>query len=1084
MRVLLVALLAAISYAQTERRNLAERRSAVRRRLVEHKGIDSDAAAKMAGADGETSVDLVIVHDDLEAGDNARERCHNLSVEFCEAIGAHDDVHAVNCEPHEIANDFTYVGPDVITEDSVYYCGQYVYDVHPTEIDTLEAILDRIDGSDARLKISQNHHDYSLQQTSACTDGNSDLWHLKAMNPSGMNNFRSNQGFDGEGTIAYIIDTGVNKDHVDFEGRVVGGWNIVDNNDDFSDIDGHGTHVAGSVAGRTTGVAPNALIWGVQVFYFPSPGVGPYTGDSLVGQALEKIVEKVTANGEKAVVNMSLGGRGQNTAYQQVIDAAIAAGVNIVVAAGNEDDDACGYSPAFVPSAITVGAYGQNWNGEYEWAYFSNYGQCVDISAPGMSITGPQHDDVNGFIQLQGTSMAAPHVAGVIATIMSRTGVSDPQTVKWMLLGGEYSADLSNLVQGIPDGTTPLFAMQPCIEQGEGVVPTGPPEGVPIVTTTTGAPVVTDFFTMAAESDCAVNGNCVTSANWPSAHGNDEGCSITVDADSSVAVNSNFEIERNYDYLRVNDAPKWTAAEIPTSMSAGTTISWSTDGSVTKTGWELCFSEAGSNPGTSPPEDTSDVPTSWPTANTFINTNTPLPTDNTNLPDPTDNMHTSNQPTMWPTMGNTFSFPTQHPTEGSNVGGVFSVLGSGCTVSGSCVSSQNYPSHYGNQQSCTVTMTQNVRLAVQSPFEIERNYDWLRINNAAKWTAGEIPSTLTSGSTISWSTDYSVTKDGWKICFSADDGSDNGGDNSGIVEYEVVHSDNTYSGIYDDSRGDEYNGYPVYRKREEPNYLIYLHDPNNMMWVIQPIEPSATWAANTYGYGASPGVASWPSETITVTSLNARTCNDVNSSIRSNDWQPWCMVSSGPLSAGTVISFSMNWNDQGWGYQKGRVALVEDIGEEDPLRHFQTDKAPHSRASHAESVTLAQDVDNLEFRFRVGGGGGHRITIQDFSYTVTEPDNGGGIFDIPMMTEAESLKMKKAKALKTRRMKQHQLEEQIRLDAEIAAREYSMVQEVIFNPLLIEVFAFIGAVSIVGAVVQKGLQYRNKGDYINIEQEI
>jgi len=1072
MRVLLIALLAAISYAQTERRNLAERRSAVRRRLVEHKGIDNDAAAKMAGADGETSVDLVIVHDDLEVGDNARERCHNLSVEFCEAIGAHDDVHAVNCEPHEIAKDFTYVGPDVIAEDSTYYCGQYVYDVHPTEIDTLEAILDRIDGSDARLKISQNHHDYRFAQTSTCTDGNSDLWHLKAMNPSGMNNFRSNQGFDGEGTIAYIIDTGVNKDHVDFEGRVVGGWNIVDNNDDFSDIDGHGTHVAGSVAGRTTGVAPNALIWGVQVFYFPSPGEGPYTGDSLVGQALEKIVEKVTANGEKAVVNMSLGGRGQNTAYQQVIDAAIAAGVNIVVAAGNSDDDACDYSPAFVPSAITVGAYGQNWNGDYEWAYFSNYGQCVDISAPGMSITGPQHDDVNGFIQLQGTSMAAPHVAGVIATIMSRTGVSDPQTVKWMLLGGEYSADLSNLVQGIPDGTTPLFAMQPCIEQGEGDVPTGPPEGVPIVTTTTGAPVVTDFFTMAADSDCTVNGNCVTSANWPSAHGNNEGCSITVDADSSVAVNSNFEIERNYDYLRVNDAEKWTAAEIPTSMSAGTTISWSSDGSVTKTGWELCFSEAGSNPGTSPPEGTSDVPTSWPTANTFINTNTPLPTDNTNLPDPTDNMNTSNQPTMWPTMGNTFSFPTQHPTEGSNgvdrrgeecwnagcwgntgaicdwcglhngepqiccngrddytnnhpncdglvytsnIGGhqcvvlssggdnggatgVFSVSGSGCTVSDSCVSSKNYPSHYGNQQSCTVTMTQNVRLAVQSPFEIERSYDYLRINNAEKWTAGEIPSTLTSGSTISWSTDYSVTKDGWKICFSADDGSDNGdngGDNSGT-----------------------------------------------------------------------------------------RTCNDVNSSVRSNDWQLWCMVSSGPLSAGTVISFSMNWNDQGWGYQKGRVALVEDIGEEDPLRHFQTDKAPHSRASHAESYTLAQDVDNLEFRFRVGGGGGHRITIQDFSYTVTEPDNGGGIFDVPMMTEAESLKMKKAKALKTRRMKQHQLEEQIRLDAEIAAREYSMVQEVIFNPLLIEVFAFIGAVSIVGAVVQKGLQYRNKGDYINIEQEI
>jgi len=89
-----------------------------------------------------------------------------------------------------------------------------------------------------------------------------------------------------------------------------------------------------------------------------------------------------------------------------------------------------------------------------------------------------------------------------------------------------------------------------------------------------------------------------------------------------------------------------------------------------------------------------------------------------------------------------------------------------------------------------------------------------------------------------------------------------------------------------------------------------------------------------------------------------------------------------------------------------------------------------------------------------------------------------------VMTEGESFKMKKVEALKLRRMKQHQLEEQIQLDAENAAREYIMVQEVVGNPLLIQVFAFIGAISILGAVVQKGFQYMNKGDYINIEQEI
>jgi len=170
--------------------------------------------------------------------------------------------------------------------------------------------------------------------------------------------------------------------------------------------------------------------------------------------------------------------------------------------------------------------------------------------------------------------------------------------------------------------------------------------------------------------------------------------------------------------------------------------------------------------------------------------------------------------------------------------------------------------------------------------------------------------------------------------------------------------------------------------------------------------------------------------------------------------------------------------------------LTENIdGEEDPLAHFHTDRAPHSRATHRDSYTLAQDVDNLEFRYRVGGGGGHRIYINDFEYTVTEPeDDDDGAFSMnyveKKMTEAESLAWKEAKVGKVREMKVKQLKEQIRLEAEIAAREYSMVQEVVFNPLLIEVFAFIGAVSIVSAVVRKGMEYRNKGDYITIEQEI
>jgi len=450
-----------------------------------------------------------------------------------------------------------------------------------------------------------------------------------------------------------------------------------------------------------------------------------------------------------------------------------------------------------------------------------------------------------------------------------------------------------------------------------------------------------------------------------------------------LAVQSPFDIERNWDYLKFNNVAAWTATEVPSTMRGGS-FTWRTDGSVTKQGWKICLSALDGDDG---PPMTTEIPTMWPTMGTMPATDDPNPTE----PPPAA---TTDSPTL---------FPTVQTTTTAGSGAMFSVSGSGCQTTSSCVSSRNYPSHYGNRQSCTVTMSRSVRLAVQSPFEIERNYDYLRVDGSAKWTSSSIPSTLNAGSTIAWSTDGSVTKDGWKICFTPNDGGD----------------------------------------------------------VPPPPEQNGP----------------------------TRTCNNVVSSVRSNDWQPWCTVSSGPLSAGTIISFTMSWKDQGWGYRKGRVALTENIdGEEDPLAHFYTDRAPHSRATHRDSYTLAQDVDNLEFRFRVGGGGGHRIYINDFEYTVTEPEDDDGAFSMNYvelkMTEAESLAWKEAKVGKVREMKVKQLKEQIRLEAEIAAREYSMVQEVVFNPLLIEVFAFIGAVSIVSAVVRKGMEYRNKGDYITIEQEI
>merc|ERR1712091_334043 len=115
----------------------------------------------------------------------------------------------------------------------------------------------------------------------------------------------------------------------------------------------------------------------------------------------------------------------------------------------------------------------------------------------------------------------------------------------------------------------------------------------------------------------------------------------------------------------------------------------------------------------------------------------------TNVPDTTPAPPaTTESPTSWPTVPAT-----------TTAGAMFSVSGSGCTTTSSCVSSKNYPSRYGNRQSCTVTMSRSVRLDVQSSFEIERNYDYLRVDGSAKWSSSSIPSTLNVGGTIAWSTD-------------------------------------------------------------------------------------------------------------------------------------------------------------------------------------------------------------------------------------------------------------------------------------------------------------------------------------------
>ncbi|KAJ9089626.1 proteinase B [Entomophthora muscae] len=222
----------------------------------------------------------------------------------------------------------------------------------------------------------------------------------------------------GENVTAYIIDTGINWKHEDFQGRASWGKTIPPYEED-EDGHGHGSHCGGTVAGFKYGVAKKAKVVGVKVL--GSDGSGT-TSDVIKGiewavKAAKKEAEEAKRTGRKhkgSVANMSLGG-GYSRALNRVLNAAVQQGLHFAVAAGNEDQDACHTSPASAELAITVGATDI---ADYR-AWFSNWGSCVDIFAPGVDITSTWNDGKNSTNTISGTSMASPHVAGVLAYILS-----------------------------------------------------------------------------------------------------------------------------------------------------------------------------------------------------------------------------------------------------------------------------------------------------------------------------------------------------------------------------------------------------------------------------------------------------------------------------------------------------------------------------------------------------------------------------------------------------------------------------------------------------------------------------------------
>ncbi|MER5177123.1 S8 family peptidase [Streptomyces sp. NPDC002896] len=242
---------------------------------------------------------------------------------------------------------------------------------------------------------------------------------------------------------AYIIDTGIRTSHSEFGGRASVGTDTVGGGQNGQDCNGHGTHVAGTVGGKTYGVAKGVKLVAVRVLDCNGSGT---TAGVVAG------IDWVTAHAVKpAVANMSLGG-GADTTLDNAVKRSIASGVSYSIAAGNGNilglpANACNYSPARVPEAITVGAT----DSSDKRASWSNYGTCLDLFAPGVNITSAWDDSDTATNTISGTSMATPHTTGVAALYLATHPTATPAQVRDALVNGATSGKVTDPRTGSPN---------------------------------------------------------------------------------------------------------------------------------------------------------------------------------------------------------------------------------------------------------------------------------------------------------------------------------------------------------------------------------------------------------------------------------------------------------------------------------------------------------------------------------------------------------------------------------------------------------------------------------------------------------